>query len=168
VSRAPSFAQAAPAAPRRTGEWLALLALLLALLLQLFAAQRTQLAAEARWRPWVERACALAGCVLPAWREPGALSMLARDVIAVPGQPGVLRVQASFRNDARWAQDWPVIALRLSNAEGRVFGQRRFLPRDYLDAAQRATVLAPGQSAQVAFDIVEPDPGAVAFDFRFE
>ena len=168
MTRTPSFAQAAPAASRRTGEWLALLALVLALLVQLVAAQRTQLAAEARWRPWMERICALAGCALPAWHEPAALTMLARDVIAVPGRPGVLRVQASFRNDARWAQAWPVIALRLSNAEGRVFGQRRFLPRDYLDPAQLATLLAPAQSAQVAFEIVEPDPGAVAFDFRFE
>ena len=35
-------------------------------------------------------------------------------------------------------------------------------------AAPSAALLAPGQAAQLAFDIVEPSPGVVAFDFRFE
>jgi hypothetical protein len=45
---------------------------------------------------------------------------------------------------------------------------RRFLPRDYLGDAPKQALLAPGQATQLAFDIVEPAPGVVAFDFRFE
>lgn len=168
MSRAPSFVQPAAPAPRRRGEWIALAVLVLALLLQLFAVERPRLAADPRWRPLVERACGLAGCALPPWREPGALVMLARDVIAVPGRPGVLRVQASFRNDARWPQPWPTLHLRLSDANGRALGARRFEPADYLGERAHAGLLAPAQAAQVAFDIVEPGPGVVAFDFRFE
>jgi hypothetical protein len=168
VSRAPSFLrQQAPRRSRR-GEWIALALLASALPAQLFFSQRAQLAADARWRPLVLRACAVFGCSVPAWREPGAFSMLSRDVIAVPGQPGVLRVQASLRNDAAWPQPWPALVLSLSSAEGRPLGMRRFLPRDYLGDAPRQQLLAPGQAAQLAFDIVEPAPGVVAFDFRFE
>jgi hypothetical protein len=94
--------------------------------------------------------------------------MLARDVIAVPQHPGVLRVQASFRNDARWAQAWPALVLTLSDADNRTLGARRFLPRDYLGDAPSSTLLAPGQASQLAFDIVEPAPNVVAFDFRFD
>lgn len=168
MSRAPSFIRAPAPARRQRGEWIALAALLIALVVQLFFSQRDQLAADARWRPLVSAACATIGCRVPPWREPGAFSMLSRDVIAVPGRPGVLRVQASFRNDAAWPQPWPALVLTLSDANGRPLAARRFLPRDYLDGKPPSGLLVPGQAAQLAFDVVEPGAGVVAFDFRFD
>ena len=169
MSRTPSFAlRDAPAATRRRGEWLALAVLVLAFAGQLFFGERAVLAANAQWRPLVVAACDVARCSLPPWREPTAFTMLARDVIAVPQHPGVLRVQASFRNDARWAQAWPALVLTLSDADNRTLGARRFLPRDYLGDAPSSTLLAPGQASQLAFDIVEPAPNVIAFDFRFD
>ena len=168
MSSDPSFLRKPAPTRRRVGEWVALVVLGLLLAVQLFLAQRTQLAADARWRPLVQAICDVAGCSVPAWREPGAFAMLARDVIAVPGRPGVLRVQASFRNDARWAQPWPALILTLSDADNRTLGTRRFLPQDYLGDAPSSTLLAPGQASQLAFDIVEPAPNVVAFDFRFD
>ena len=58
--------------------------------------------------------------------------------------------------------------LALSDANGRQLGMRRFQPRDYLGDAPKDALLAPSQATQLAFDIVEPAPGVVAFDFRFE
>ena len=169
MSRTPSFAlNDAPVAARRRGEWWLLALLTLGLAGQLFFGQRATLAANAQLRPVVETACDAIGCSLPPWREPTAFTMLARDVIAVPERPGVLRVQASFRNDARWAQPWPALILTLSDADNRTLGTRRFLPRDYLGDAPSSTLLAPGQASQLAFDIVEPAPNVVAFDFRFD
>lgn len=168
MSRAPSFIREPVPRRARRGEWTALVVLALALAIQLFFSQRAQLAADERWRPLVLAACNAFGCSVPAWREPGAFSMLSRDVIAVPGRPGVLRVQASFRNDAAWPQAWPMLVLTLSDAEGRKLGARRFLPRDYLGTAPQDALLAPAQATQLAFDIIEPAPGVVAFDFRFE
>ena len=169
MSRTPSFAlNDAPVAVRRRGEWWLLALLTLGLAGQLFFGERATLAANAQLRPVVETACDAIGCSLPPWREPTAFTMLARDVIAVPERPGVLRVQASFRNDARWAQPWPALVLALSDAEGRQLGVRRFQPRDYLGDAPSSTLLAPGQASQLAFDIVEPAPNVVAFDFRFD
>lgn len=169
MSRTPSFAlNDAPVAVRRRGEWWLLALLTLGLAGQLFFGERATLAANAQLRPVVETACDAIGCSLPPWREPTAFTMLARDVIAVPERPGVLRVQASFRNDARWAQSWPALILTLSDADNRTLGTRRFLPRDYLGDAPSSTLLAPGQASQLAFDIVEPAPNVVAFDFRFD
>ena len=168
MSHAPSFIREPAPRRSRTGEWIALAVLVLALAAQLFFGQRAQLAANAQWRPLVVAACGVLGCSVPAWREPTAFGMLSRDVIAVPGRPGVLRVQASFRNDAAWPQPWPALVLALSDANGRQLGARRFLPRDYLGDAPKHALLAPGQATQLAFDIVEPAPGVVAFDFRFE
>ena len=169
MSRTPSFAlNDAPVAARRRGEWWLLALLTLGLAGQLFFGERATLAANAQLRPVVETACDAIGCSLPPWREPTAFTMLARDVIAVPERPGVLRVQASFRNDARWAQPWPALILTLSDADNRTLGTRRFLPRDYLGDAPSSTLLAPGQASQLAFDIIEPAPNVVAFDFRFD
>ena len=153
-----------PVAPRWL--WAVAAVLGLALGLQVLLADRTRLAADASTRPWVESLCGVLGCTLPAWQEPDAFSMLDRQVLPAPGQPGVLQVQASFRNDARWEQALPLIELTLSTADGQVSGQRIFAPSEYLgsDAPQR---LRPGQSVQAQLLLAEPQPAAEAFHFRF-
>lgn len=168
MTRAPSFVEAPAPQRRHIGEWISLVVLALLLMAQLFFSERTRLAANAQWRPVVVAVCEVTGCDVPAWHEPGAFAMLSRDVIAVPGRAGVLRVQASIRNDARWPQPWPVLVLSLSDANGRLLGSRRFKPGDYLGRTPDTALLQAGQAAQLAFDIVEPAPGVVAFDFRFE
>ena len=164
ASTGPAFA--VPTAAGR-GRWrwalIALLALLLGL--QILLADRARLAADPGWRPVVERLCAVLGCTLPSWHEPTAFLMLDRQ-IRPADTPGALRVDATFRNDARWAQDWPALQLALSDADGRVLGSAVFTPEQYLGAAP-ATRLAPGQSAQASFLVREPAPGTVAFSFEF-
>ena len=164
ASTGPAFA--VPTAAGR-GRWrwplIALLALLLGL--QILLADRARLAADPGWRPVVENLCGALGCTLPAWHEPTAFLMLDRQ-IRPADTPGVLRVDATFRNDARWAQDWPALQLALSDADGRVLGSAVFTPEQYLGAAP-ATRLAPGQSAQASFLVREPAPGTVAFSFEF-
>ncbi len=168
MSRTPSFAESPAPQRRRLGEWSVFVVLLALLATQLFFSERTRLAANAQWRPVISAICSIARCTLPAWHEPDAFAMLSRDVIAVPGRPGVLRVQASIRNDARWPQPWPALVLSLSDANGRLLGSRRFAARDYLGRSPDTALLQAGQAAQLAFDILEPAPGVVAFDFRFE
>jgi hypothetical protein len=141
------------------------LSLLLAL--QLLLAQRDALAADARWRPTVGALCNVFRCPVPAWRQPDAFTMLSRDVRPHPTAPGTLRIDASFRNDARWAQAWPRLVVSLSDVEGRVVGTRAFSAREYLGAAPTQNTLASGQTAAIHLDVVEPAPGIVAFSFDF-
>lgn len=165
----PSFLRL-PGARLRTPRWQwGMVAGLAALLLvQIAVADRARLAADAGTRPWIAGLCGVLRCSLPAWREPTAFSMLSRDVRPVPGQAGALQVQASIRNDARWAQAWPSLRLSLSDADGRVIGTNVFAPADYLDrATDPAATLEPGQSAQIAFRVREPAASTVAFTFEF-
>ncbi|MGQ4661127.1 DUF3426 domain-containing protein [Lysobacter sp. F6437] len=169
-SHAPSFARVvapAPAARKPWSGWLIIAGLAVLLVLQLLLAQRQELAASERWRPLASGVCAVFGCTLAPWHEPGAYTMLARSV-QPSGTPGVLRVTASFRNDARWPQPWPALALSLSDVRGQPVAQRTFAARDYRggDAAGDSE-LAPGQSASVQFDVVEPASPIVAFNFEF-
>lgn len=170
---APSFVRAVDTsgATQATHGWklpatIAALALLLAL--QLLLADRNRLAADAGWRPVVAAVCNVLRCSLPPWREPAAFVLIDRDVQAHPKKSGVLRVTATFRNDARWAQPWPRLQLILSDINGNPVAARVFTVREYLGAAPQQSLLASGQTASIAMDIVEPAARSVAFDFALQ
>ncbi|MBW3550816.1 MAG: DUF3426 domain-containing protein [Proteobacteria bacterium] len=143
-----------------------LLVLMVTLALQLLLAQRAELAADARWRPWLAGVCAVLRCQVPPWQEPAAFTMLNRSVQPRAGQAGVLDVDASFRNDARWPQPWPILVLSLADLEGKPLGVGAFAPQQYRSDGG-AAMLAPGQSASVQFSVLEPSPRIVAFTFEF-
>ncbi|MEA5123658.1 DUF3426 domain-containing protein [Xanthomonas floridensis] len=168
---APAFARRGLSRPRLRAsgrQWALLVGLVGVLALQIVIADRAHLAGDARWRPVVSAACAVLRCSLPAWREPAALTLLNREVRPMPGMPGVLQIQASFRNDARWAQAWPWLQLSLSDADGRVIGTRVLGPQEYLgQAPAEQDTLAPGQAVQVAFRVREPAASTAAFSFDF-
>ncbi|WP_022973660.1 DUF3426 domain-containing protein, partial [Xanthomonas maliensis] len=170
-ANAPSFLRRGHQRPRlRAGarHWGLLAGLVLLLAGQMVLADRAHLASDARWRPLVVRVCNVVGCRVPAWREPAAFTLLTREVRPLAGMPGVLQIQASFRNDARWAQAWPWLQLSLSDTDGRVIGARVFAPQDYLGKAPVAEdTLAPGQAVQVAFRVREPAASTAAFNFDF-
>jgi len=147
--------------------WTSIAGLTVVLALQVVLADRAHLAADARWRPLVTSLCGVFGCSVPAWREPAAFTMLSRDVRPHPGVAGTLRVSATFRNDARWPQPWPVLLLTLSDLDGRTAGARAFVAADYVDPTAAQQLLMPGQSATVTLDVVEPAPRIVAFTFDF-
>ncbi|MET1161575.1 MAG: DUF3426 domain-containing protein [Pseudoxanthomonas sp.] len=167
----PSFilqrAQTATHARTAKWQWAAVVLLATTLVLQVLLADRQNLASDAGWRPTISFLCRMAGCSVPAWHQPGAFAMLSRDVSPIKDTAGGLNVQATFRNDARWPQAWPVLLLSLSDADGRVLGARAFSPREYLGATATQTELAPGQSAQIALKLHEPNPDVVAYSFDF-
>ena len=167
---APSFARHAVqrTSARTHWGWYAGIAVLAVLfVLQLLLAQRHELAADPRWRPFVAGVCGVLRCEVPAWREPAAFTMLQRSVRPQAGAAGVLAVDASFRNDARWPQPWPTLVLSLSDVDGRPVGVRAFAPQEYRAAHRPDDRLLPGQSANVTFQVVEPAPRIVAFTFDF-
>ncbi|WP_226469219.1 DUF3426 domain-containing protein [Luteimonas panaciterrae] len=170
---APSFVRSVdmPGTAQGTHGWklpAAIAALALLLALQLLLADRNRLAADAGWRPVVAAVCNVLRCSLPPWREPAAFVLIDRDVQAHPKKSGVLRVTATFRNDARWAQPWPRLQLILSDIDGNPVAARVFTVREYLGAAPQQSLLASGQTASIAMDVVEPAARSVAFDFALQ
>jgi hypothetical protein len=169
---APSFARTRAglrgAMPTRWTSFATIGALSVLLVLQLLLAQRDALAANARWRPSISALCGVLRCTVPAWRDPEAFTMLSRDVRPHPDAAGTLQIDASFRNDARWAQAWPRLVVNLSDIDGRVLGSRAFTAREYLgDVSGTQSTLGPGQTAAISLAVVEPAPGVVAFSFEF-
>lgn len=168
----PSFVRPPPkiAPLTRKGRWrvaAVLAAASLLLVTQVILADWARFAASPTWRPWMTSACEHLGCTLPAWREPTAFVVLNREIQPHPSNPQALLVTASFRNDAAWTQDWPLLELALTDLDGQRIGLRRFQPLEYLGGAPSSEGLAPGQSATVALEILDPGNRAVAFEFDF-
>lgn len=166
----PTFAAPRVRVPvrRRDGPWLlGSLVLALTLATQIVLAQRDELARDARWRPWLERACETFGCRLPAWRDPAALRLMARDVRPHPSDESALIITATFRNEASWPQAWPELQLSLADLDARPIARRRFRADEYLGAMPHEPTLAPGQSASATLEVQDPGKQAVAFSFEF-
>ncbi|GAB2504065.1 DUF3426 domain-containing protein [Arenimonas alkanexedens] len=168
--RAPRFAVAEPTLSRRRLPWGwagLIVALFLGLLLQLVLADRARLAGDAGWRPRLELACGVLGCDLPPWHAPDDFRVTSREVQPHPTVPGVLLITASFRNDARWSQPWPVLEIALQDLDGQALGLRRFQPLEYLGSPPASPLIAPDQSASATLEILDPGKRAVAFTFDF-
>jgi predicted Zn finger-like uncharacterized protein len=163
-----------PRAPREPGErrwpWIvATLALALLLGLQLAWAERDALIRNPATGNWLRGTCQVFGCNLPLVAAPDQIQLLASNVQAHPSVAGALMISASVRNDADFAQPYPVLTITLSDAQGRRLSMRRLQPHEYLDdAAVLKRGLAPGESAVLLLEVQDPGDQAVAFEFGFE
>ncbi len=118
---------------------------------------------------WLRSGCAMLHCHLPLVAAPTRLRLLASNVQANPGVPNALVISASLRNDAVFAQPYPVVTITLSDAQGKRLAMRRLQPEEYLDG--RLTLqrgLAPGATTVLLLEVADPGDKAVAFEFGFE
>jgi predicted Zn finger-like uncharacterized protein len=154
---------------RRLGWAFASIFLLLGLSAQLAWAKREELISDPQVGPLLQRACATLHCELPLVHDTRQLRLLARDVQAHPSVTGALLISASVRNDAHFAQPFPVVTITLADVDGKRLAMRRFRPAEYVaDTAVRERGLAPGTNAAMVFEVQDPGQHAVAFEFAFE
>jgi hypothetical protein len=143
------------------------LALLLAA--QLAWAERDPLIRNPTVGGWLRSSCSMLGCELPLVAAPQQLQLLASNVQAHPSVAGALMISASIRNDAAFAQPYPVLTITLSNAQGQRIAMRRLRPDEYLDdPAILRRGLPPDTSAVLLLEVEDPGDKAVAFEFGFE
>ena len=136
---------------------------------QLAWAERDPLIRDARSGSWLRQGCAALGCRLPLIAAPQQLRLLASNVQAHPSVQGALMISASVRNDATFAQPYPILTITLSDARGQRIAMRRLRPSEYLDdddALKRG--LAPGANAVLLLEVEDPGDHAVAFELGFE
>jgi len=83
-----------------------------------------------------------------------------------PTLPGTLKVRASLKNVAPFAQPYPLLKLVLEDRWGERVREREFDPAEYLDPATAPDrLLAPAQQATATISIVDPGPDAEGFRF---
>lgn len=134
-------------APRRLGWLWGILALLAAatLVAQVGLRFRSEIAASmpAAREPLGE-ACRLLGCEVRLPRRPDLMSIDSSELQSDPRRQGVIVLNAVLKNRARFAQDYPALELTLTDDAERPVVRRVLSPRDYLDAARAAELLARG------------------------
>lgn len=153
-------------------EWLwalGCLVLALGLAAQVAWANRVSLVLDPATQALALRACTRIACRLPPIRDTAKLELLSRDIRPDPKAAHALAITATFRNNAPFRQPWPVVVVRLTDLDNNPVAMRRFRPAEYLpDPHGRAAGIAPGTTAAVAFEVADPGPRAVSFNFGFE
>ena len=157
------------AQPRRWPWVLVCTTLVLALAAQLAWIGRDNLIRDPLLGSWLRSACATFGCRLPLVAAPEQLRLLASNVETHPNAAHALMISLSLRNEAAFAQPWPVVVVTLSNAQGHRLTMRRLLPADYLDdPAVLRRGLAQGATTALLLEVQDPGDEAVAYEFGFE
>ena len=145
-----------------------MLVLLGVLLIGLFAYRsRPQLYNNTTLRPALETACKIMRCTLPARVDVASLKMVKRNVYSHPSTPNALVINVSFRNEAEFAQQLPVLQMVLSNRVGRVVAKQDFIPNHYMPNWQDGAVIEANQQLDVKLEVTDPGQDAQNFEFHF-
>ncbi len=156
------------AAPRRWPWVLVACILSLALIAQLGFYQRRALLAHDDSRKVLEFSCSLLQCRLPLREDLARLKVLDSDVKPHPRTKGALLITASLRNEAAYAQNYPIVEVKLIDKSSRAVALRRFAPRSYLgDADAIAAGIAANASLPIIFEVIDPGANASGFEFSF-
>jgi hypothetical protein len=158
---------AAPPRPAVPPVWKILAGpLVLLLAMQLVHTYRHALARHPRIGPAIVSIYSAVGVNLqPDW-DLHAYEILQWHLGSDPAMPGTLRVRASLKNVASFAQPYPLLKLVLEDRWGERVREREFEPGEYLDPTTAPDrLLAPAQQATATVSIVDPGPDAEGFRF---
>jgi predicted Zn finger-like uncharacterized protein len=158
---------AAPPRPAVAPLWKVLAGpLVLLLAIQLVHTYRHALARHPRIGPAIVSVYSAVGVNLqPDW-DLHAYEILQWHLGSDPALPGTLRVRASLKNVAAFAQPYPLLKLVLEDRWGERVREREFEPSEYLDPTTAPDrLLAPAQQATATVSIVDPGPDAEGFRF---
>ena len=116
-------------------------------------------------RPWLESACASAGCGVPFSREEQLLKLEDSELLEVPGKPQEIALGARVRNLAHVAQEYPHLELTLTDLTGQAAVRRVLRPTDYLGRPVAAgEVMAPGSEISLQLRLETPRIKATGYE----
>jgi predicted Zn finger-like uncharacterized protein len=150
--------------------WLGSIALVVLLVAQVLYAEREHLLTIPLYRGWADSICNVLGCRVPGSPQSlDGLQLVSRDIRRHPTVDGALLISATLANHADRERPYPVLELRLSDLDERPLAMRRFRPADYLsDSSRISRGMPPGTTLPLEFEVIDPGPSAVAFEFRFQ
>jgi predicted Zn finger-like uncharacterized protein len=147
---------------------MAIIALCLTLAGQFAWLNRDALAQSPSARPLLEKGCALLKCGLPRLSNLDAITSDSLLVKSHDQYSDALSVNLIIRNEAAFAQVFPILLLRFTNPEDELVAERRFLPSEYLPTQlAQLGAIPPSSPVQVNFAILDPGLDAVNYEVSF-
>lgn len=151
-----------------TALWgIGIVVMLMVFVLQYGYFMRDDLVKYTQLRPWLEHMCQLLDCRVPPRRDLSRISILNRQVVEDPDEPGALLVDVTIKNNASFAQPFPILQLSLSDMNGRVVARGRFTHRQYLTHKPARDDIPPATPVKVHLEIIDPSKNATNFEFSF-
>jgi hypothetical protein len=117
------------------------LMLILTLFAQFLVHERAHLAAHPELRILGDWLCSRLSCPAEGARRPEAIQVALLNFD--DGLPNRLRVDVELRNVLDRPQPWPLLHLAVSDRQGRILGQGRWHPTEYLDSGFGMTSIPP-------------------------
>jgi predicted Zn finger-like uncharacterized protein len=124
-------------------------------------------------RPWSEKICQQIDCKDISMRDPAKIELISRNVYSHPNEKGALMVNVTMKNNAEFAQPFPVMQIHFSDVRGGSVAARRFLPDEYLpeellsDTTDLPLLLEPDTNMTFTMEIQDPGKQAMTYEFDF-
>ena len=124
-------------------------------------------------RAWSEKICQQIDCKDISMRDPAKIELISRNVYSHPNEKGALMVNVTMKNNAEFAQPFPVMQIHFSDVRGGSVAARRFLPDEYLpkellsDTTDLPLLLEPDTNMTFTMEIQDPGKQAMTYEFDF-
>lgn len=134
---------------------------------------RDQFSHIAEFKSLISAACKQFECTDITLRDPAKLELITRNVYSHPNEKDALIVDVTMKNNAEFAQPYPVLQIDFSDIRGGTVAARRFLPNDYLPvkgtetSSEQPRLLQPDSSTSVTLEIQDPGKQAMTYEFNF-
>lgn len=114
-------------------------------------------------RPFLERLCQPLGCVLPPRSDFARIDLVGTSIDVNPAVPGALEIKVSVINRAHFPQPYPPLRVTLTDREGRIVGQRTYLPSEYR-GEDKPELLPIKEVRNVSINLAQPAENAVGYE----
>lgn len=116
----------------------------------------------------LEKLCSQIECKDLTMRDPSQIELVTRNVYSHPNEKGALVINVTMKNNADFAQPYPVMQIDFSNIRGNTVAARRFLPTEYLQInSEQIRPLQPNMSTSLSMEIQDPGKAAMTYEFNF-
>lgn len=116
----------------------------------------------------LEKLCSQIECKDLNMRDPSQIELVTRNVYSHPNEKGALVINVTMKNNADFAQPYPVMQIDFSNIRGNTVAARRFLPTEYLQInSEQIRPLQPNMSTNLSMEIQDPGKAAMTYEFNF-
>ncbi len=131
---------------------------------------RDQLNQNPQLQAWSDKLCQQIECKNITLRSPKKIELIARNVYSHPNEKNALMINITMKNNADFAQPYPIMQISFSDVRGGNVAARRFLPGEYLPAEIRQSgsqLLESDTNMTFTMEIRDPGKQAMTYEFDF-